>query len=166
MLQTWQLLLLFATGLAAGFVDSIAGGGGLITVPVLLNLGMGPQDALGTNKLQATFGSGSASWHYARGGTVALKDCVPGFLLSFTGAALGSITVQQLDPGLLRRAIPVLLIAVAVYMLVKPGLGSEDLPQPSHGQCRTTGGGSGATRAVGGNGHRLAPSLLRGSPGG
>ena len=59
MIQPWHLPLLFGTGLVAGFVDSIAGGGGLITVPVLLNFGLNPQDALGTNKLQATFGSGS-----------------------------------------------------------------------------------------------------------
>ena len=52
---------LFATGLAAGWVDSIAGGGGLITLPVLLSVGLPPQMALGTNKLQATFGSGSAT---------------------------------------------------------------------------------------------------------
>jgi uncharacterized protein len=132
MLVIWHLIVLFLTGLIAGFVDSIAGGGGLITVPVLLNLGMGPQDALGTNKLQASFGSGSASWHYARGGTVPLKDCIPGFLLSFAGAALGSIAVQQFDPGFLRRAIPVLLIAVAVYMLVKPSLGAADLHPRMH----------------------------------
>ena len=64
----WQLPLLFGVGLVAGFVDSVAGGGGLITIPVLLNLGLGPQQALGTNKLQAAFGSGSASWHYAEAG--------------------------------------------------------------------------------------------------
>ena len=66
MFNLWHLPLLFLTGLVAGFVDSIAGGGGLITVPVLLSFGLDPQQALGTNKLQATFGSGSASWHYAQ----------------------------------------------------------------------------------------------------
>ena len=53
--------ILFLTGLVAGWIDSIAGGGGLITVPVLLSLGMSPAEALGTNKLQATFGSASAT---------------------------------------------------------------------------------------------------------
>lgn len=61
MSSLWQVPLLFGTGLVAGFVDAVAGGGGLITIPVLLNLGLDPQKALGTNKLQATFGSGSAS---------------------------------------------------------------------------------------------------------
>ncbi|HTL15762.1 MAG TPA: TSUP family transporter, partial [Patescibacteria group bacterium] len=77
---TWQLPLLFATGLAAGFVDSIAGGGGLITLPVLLSLGLGPREALATNKLQGTFGSASATAHYVLARTVLLRDCVGGFL--------------------------------------------------------------------------------------
>ncbi|HWH70903.1 MAG TPA: TSUP family transporter [Candidatus Sulfotelmatobacter sp.] len=119
--------LLFGTGLVAGFVDSIAGGGGLITLPVLLSFGMEPQHALGTNKLQASFGSGSATWHYAQGGAVPLKDCTRAFLLTFLGAALGAWAVQQLDPSFLRRAIPILLILVAVYMVFKPRLGAQDL---------------------------------------
>lgn len=121
------LPFLFLTGLAAGFVDSIAGGGGLITIPVLLGVGLDPQHALGTNKLQASFGSGSAAWHYARAGAVATKDCLRGFGFSLAGASAGALTVQQLDPGFLRRAIPVLLIAVAAYMMVRPGLGEKDV---------------------------------------
>jgi uncharacterized protein len=127
MFKLWHLPLLFLTGLVAGFVDAIAGGGGLVTLPVLLSLGLDPRHALGTNKLQATFGSGSASWHYARAGAVPLKDCVRGFVLSLMGAALGALAVQQLDPSFLKRAIPVLLIAVVIYTLLKPRLGAEDL---------------------------------------
>src|SRR6185369_15037202 len=114
-----QFPLLFTTGLAAGFVDSIAGGGGLITVPVLLSFGLGPQAALGTNKLQATFGSGSAAAHYAAAKTVALKDCARGFIYTLIGAALGALTVQRVNPVFLGRAIPVLLILVALYLLLK-----------------------------------------------
>lgn len=126
MIEAWHLPLLFATGLAAGFVDSIAGGGGMITIPVLLSFGLDPQHALGTNKLQASFGSGSASFHYARAGTVPLRDCTRCFVLSLAGAAAGALAVQRLDPDFLRRLIPVLLIVVAVYMLVKPRLGESD----------------------------------------
>ena len=126
-IELWHLPLLFGTGVVAGFVDAIAGGGGLITLPVLLSLGLDPRHALGTNKLQATFGSASASWHYAQSGTLPLKDCTRGFVLSLLGAALGALAVQQLDPSFLRRAIPVLLIAVAAYTLLKPRLGVEDL---------------------------------------
>jgi len=127
MLEPWHLPLIFATGLVAGFVDSIAGGGGLITLPVLLGLGFDPKYALGTNKLQATFGSGSATWHYAKAGTVQLSECKRGFLFSFIGAALGTLLVRQLDPSFLRRCIPVILLAVALYTLFKPNLGDTDI---------------------------------------
>jgi hypothetical protein len=127
MFKLWHLPLLFGTGLVAGFVDAIAGGGGLITLPVLLSFGLDPRHALGTNKLQATFGSGSAAWHYAQARTLALNDCKRGFVLSLLGAALGTLAVQQLDTSFLKRAIPVLLIGVASYTLLKPRLGAEDL---------------------------------------
>ena len=126
MIELWQLPLLFATGLVAGFVDSIAGGGGLIALPVLLSCGLEPRHALGTSKLQSSFGSGSAAWHYAAAGTVDLTDCKRAFLLSMIGAALGTLAVQQLDPSFLKRAIPVLLGAVAIYSLLKPELGAAD----------------------------------------
>src|SRR5438105_1187801 len=124
----WQLVVFFLTGLTAGFVDSIAGGGGLLTLPVLLSLGLEPQHALGTNKLQATCGSGSAAWHYARAGAVAWRDCVRGFLITAFGASLGTLLVQQIHPDVLRRLLPPLLLTVAIYVLLKPKLGTEDHP--------------------------------------
>jgi uncharacterized membrane protein YfcA len=127
MLSSWLLALLFVTGLAAGFVDAIAGGGGLITIPVLLSLGIDPKLALGTNKLQATFGSGSATLHYARAGTVQVNDCLLGFLLSCLGAALGAWAVQRMNTDALKRFIPVLLLAVALYTILQPRLGFEDV---------------------------------------
>jgi uncharacterized membrane protein YfcA len=126
MLHLWLLLLLFGTGFAAGFVDSIAGGGGLITMPVLLSFGFDPRDALGVNKLQATFGSGSATWHYARAGTVPLADCKRGFAITFAAAAAGTWLVQELSADFLKRFIPWLLIAVAIYSLLRPNLGQTD----------------------------------------
>ena len=127
MFGPWQLVVLFASGLAAGFVDSIAGGGGLISLPVLLSFGVDPKRALGTSKLQSTFGAGSAAWHYARAGVVDLKDCRRGFAVTFLAAIGGTLAVQQLDPSFLRRFIPVLLGAVALYTLLKPQLGAEDI---------------------------------------
>lgn len=127
MFEPWQWPLLFLTGMAAGFVDAIAGGGGLITLPVILSFGGDPQQALGTNKLQATFGSASAAWHYGRAGAVNLHDCVRGCLLTFVGAAVGTLGVQQVGPHVLKVAIPLLLLAVAIYTLLRPQLGERDL---------------------------------------
>lgn len=125
--EAWLFPLFFGTGIVAGFVDAIAGGGGLITLPVLLSCGFEPQAALATNKLQATFGSGSAAWHYAEAKTVALADCSRGFLCSAFGAALGALIVQRLGAAFLGRAIPILLLLVATYVLLKPRLGAKDL---------------------------------------
>lgn len=134
-LNPWLLFpLLFCTGLVAGFVDSIAGGGGLITLPVLLSMGLDPPLALSTNKLQSTCGSSSAAFHYTAAKVVRLEDCRRGFVLSALGAAAGTLAVLRLNPSLLGRAIPVLLLAVAVYTLVTPRLGAEDLhPRLSRG---------------------------------
>jgi uncharacterized protein len=121
------LPLLFFTGLLAGLIDSIAGGGGLITIPVLLGVGMPPHVALGTNKLQASFGSGSAMLTFVRSGTVRLSDCRSGILFTAIGAAFGTITVQMIDPALLRHVIPWLLVAIVLYTLLTPRLGYEDI---------------------------------------
>ena len=99
----------------------------MITIPVLMSLGLPPREALGTNKLQASFGSGSASWHYARAGAVSVKECGFGFLISAASAAAGAWLVGQLDPDFLRRAIPVLLLLVAVYMIFNPSLGRQEI---------------------------------------
>ena len=123
--------LLFLTGLVAGFVDSIAGGGGLITVPVLLSFGLPPADALGTNKLQATFGSASATWHYARAGLVKFADCWTGILFTLLGATAGTlvvVTVWRVNDALLKQSIPWLLLAIALYSLFQPRLGLTDRP--------------------------------------
>lgn len=120
------LALLFSAAFIAGLVDAIAGGGGLITVPALLAAGLPPQLALGTNKLQASFGSGSAMLHFIRAGRVNLRECCSGIIWTALGAGLGAWAVQLLDPGLLRRLIPWLLAAIALYTLFTPQLGRDD----------------------------------------
>jgi hypothetical protein len=126
-IRPWLYPLLFLTGLFAGFVDSIAGGGGLITIPVLLNLGLAPPDALGTNKLQATFGSGSATWHYGRAGLIDFRACVNGILFTAIGAGLGTWLLTKMPPDLLQQIIPWLLIAIAGYLLLQPKIGEKDI---------------------------------------
>src|SRR5256885_3579531 len=130
MASFWVYPALFLTGTCAGFVDSIAGGGGLITVPVLLSLGLSPPDVLGTNKLQSSFGSASATFHYSRAGLISWRDCRDGIIATGIGSVAGSFVVQRIDAQYLRQAIPVLLIAIALYLLLRPKVGAaESRPQ-------------------------------------
>lgn len=120
------LPLLFLTGLAAGLVDSVAGGGGLLTVPVLLGTGLPPQLALGTNKLQASFGSLTAAHNYLGRGGLGWRECRCGVAFTFAGAVAGTLAVQRLSAGILERAIPFLLLGILVYTAFTPNLGRID----------------------------------------
>jgi uncharacterized membrane protein YfcA len=115
--------ILFLGGFSAGFVDSIAGGGGLISLPVLLSVGLPPQLALGTNKLQGTFGTLSSSYNYIRSGKVDLNKSVAGIVFTFIGAVIGAWLIQILDTGFIKHIIPLLLMAVFLYTLIFKDLG-------------------------------------------
>jgi uncharacterized protein len=127
MIEWWQIGLLFATGLVAGFVDTLAGGGGLLTLPVLLDVCPDPKFALGTNKLQASFGSTSATFHFARAGALSARDCWRACVLALFGSLAGSILVQQFDSHRLKQFLPLLLLAVAVFVWLRPQLGEKDI---------------------------------------
>ena len=120
------LLILFAGGFMAGFVDSIAGGGGIISVPVLLSVGIPPHFALGTNKFQSSFGSLTASINYFREGLVNPKNILSGILFTAIGAATGTIAIQQFSQSFLQYLIPILLLAVFLIMLFSKDLGTVD----------------------------------------
>jgi uncharacterized membrane protein YfcA len=120
----WFYPILFITGLSAGLVDSIAGGGGLITLPVLLGLGFPPQVALGTNKFQASFGSFTASYHYVRNNVVSIHDAVPGLLFTLLGAALAVYTF--FTPSLGQADSRQKISRMIFYILAGVGLGFYD----------------------------------------
>ena len=80
---------MFGLALVAGFIDSIAGGGGLLTLPGLLWAGVSPAQAIATNKLQSCFGSGSASWQFFKAGEIDLRDFALAVATCGGGAALG-----------------------------------------------------------------------------
>ena len=122
----YVLALLFLAAFLAGFVDSIAGGGALITVPSLLLAGFAPLEMLGTNKLQSIFGSGSATLAYARGGHVDLRSQLPMACMSALGAAIGAMLTTFVPGDVLRALLPVLLVVIALYFLLKPDLGDAD----------------------------------------
>ncbi len=120
------LLLLTAIAGVAGFIDAIAGGGGLLVLPVLLWAGLSPAQALATNKLQAVFGSFSATIHFIRQGMINLRSMIYAILFAFFGAASGTICIQLIHSDVLEKIIPVLLISFALYFLFSPRVGDED----------------------------------------
>ena len=124
-LEWWQYLLLALAGAAAGFIDAIAGGGGLISVPALLWAGLPPQVALGTNKLQSSCGTLLAVAHYTRAGLVEWRSLRLAIVITFIAAAGGAWAVAIMNPAVLRRIVPALLIAVAVYTMLNRKLGER-----------------------------------------
>lgn len=122
----WYYPVLFLTAFFAGLVDSIAGGGGIITLPVMLSLGFPPHIALGTNKFQASFGSFTASYYYVKKDVVALKSCITGIVFTLIGSATGTWAVTQVSSDVLKYIIPFLLVGIIIYSFIKPNLGEED----------------------------------------
>jgi uncharacterized membrane protein YfcA len=118
--------LFFLVGIAAGTIDSIAGGGGLITLPSLLAIGLPPHIALGTNKFQSSFGSFTASYYYYKHGQVDLKESFPGIAYTFIGTVLGTFSVQLISRVFLNYLIPVLLVCIIIYTFFTPKLGDID----------------------------------------
>jgi len=124
MLEPHSALLLAATGLAAGFVDAIAGGGGLLTVPALLWAGLPPPMALGTNKLQSVCGTALAAVSYGRAGLFSWRKLAGGMVIAALAAAAGAGAVLFVPAKALERFIPVLLVGIAAYFWWKPELGT------------------------------------------
>lgn len=119
---THVALLLILAAFCAGFVDSIAGGGALIAFPALLLAGASPVEALATNKLQGTFGAGTAMLAYARAGHVRPQDQLGMAAISAVFGALGALVAHLIPVEVLRVTMPVVLIGVAAFFALKPGL--------------------------------------------
>jgi uncharacterized membrane protein YfcA len=126
MLSPVVLSVLALVGLLAGFVDAIAGGGGLISLPALLSVGLPPVGAIAANKLQGAIGTGIAAATYWRKGFVDLRPMVPAIAATFCGSFLGAFVVQRIDTSKLAVAVPVALIAIAAYFLLAPRLTDAD----------------------------------------
>ena len=126
MIETWVYPALTAVAVLTGFIDAIAGGGGLIMMPALLFCGVPPIQALGTNKLQSMFGTGTALRNFWRSGLVDWRRNRLTVAVVFVGAVIGVLIVQSLDTKLLNLIIPVLLVASAIYILLSPRMTDED----------------------------------------
>ncbi len=119
------LVLLFLAGLSAGFVDAVAGGGGLISIPSLLWAGLTPQMALGTNKMQSTWGTAMAVRKYMKAGLVRWKDVQGAAVVTFVAASIGTWVVTQISNEVLKLIVPWLLLAIAIYVVLSPKLGVQ-----------------------------------------
>jgi uncharacterized membrane protein YfcA len=118
-------LFLLAASFFAGFIDSIAGGGGLIQLPALL-IGLPNSDTaevLGTNKLSSIFGTTTAAALYRKQIKPDPKVLIAMGLPAFLGSAGGAVLASKIPTSSMRPMVLVLLIAVAIYTWFKPDLG-------------------------------------------
>lgn len=114
------IFLLFSIALVAGIVDTIAGGGGLLTIPVLLYIGLPPSIALATNKFQATLGTLTSSIYFLRTKAIDMKEAKWMVVFSFIASIIGALCILQIDSSSLETVIPYLLIIMGMYFLFTP----------------------------------------------
>lgn len=122
----YKIIFLCSAGFLSAFIDSIAGGGGLISVPAYLMVGFPPHYTLGTNKFSASAGSFVSTLRFAKSGKVdsfLLKKLLP---FSFLGATTGVITVLLLDPNILKPLVLFMLLGVGIYSFIAKDVGLED----------------------------------------
>lgn len=120
MIEPWLYVALTAVAVVTGFVDAVAGGGGLIMMPTLLFAGLPPHLALGTNKVQSACGTTMATWRYRRAGLFRIGPNKALIAVVFAGALGGALTIQRIDGRVLGLVVPVLLLAVAAYTVFSP----------------------------------------------
>ncbi|WP_347270108.1 TSUP family transporter [Rhizorhabdus histidinilytica] len=124
-IETYALLTVVA--FIAGFIDAIAGGGGLLTVPAMLSAGVPPIATLATNKLQSSFSSATATFNFSRKGLIDWRTYWPQVVMILILSGLGAWIVQSIKTDVLKLIVPVLLVAVAAYVLLSPRMSDEDV---------------------------------------
>ncbi|RRD57739.1 sulfite exporter TauE/SafE family protein [Comamonadaceae bacterium OH2545_COT-014] len=126
-------LFVSLASLLAGLVDSIVGGGGLVLLPALFATfpGVQPATLLGTNKSASVWGTSMAALQYSRRVQMRWPVLLPAAGAALAGSFAGAWMVTQINPDFLRRLLPVALLAVLVYTLVKKDLGRTHAPRHS-----------------------------------
>jgi uncharacterized membrane protein YfcA len=124
-------LLVVVAAALAGFVDAVVGGGGLVLVPALFSAfpQAAPATLFGTNKAAAVWGTAWATLQYARRVRLDWSLLVPAAVAALAGGVLGAWAVTRVPADALRVALPFVLLAVFVYTLAKPDLGSVHAPR-------------------------------------
>ncbi|MDR2852682.1 MAG: TSUP family transporter [Burkholderiaceae bacterium] len=126
-----ELLLISLASLFAGFVDSIVGGGGLILVPALFAAfpAAAPATLFGTNKSASVWGTAVATVQFSRRVSIPWRVLAPAALTALAGALLGAWSVTRVHGDALRKLLPLILLALLVYTLVRKDLGRQHAPR-------------------------------------
>jgi uncharacterized membrane protein YfcA len=126
-----ELAILTLASMFAGFVDAIGGGGGLVLVPALFGLfpGAAPATLFGTNKAASIWGTGWATLQYAKRVRLPWEALWPAAMAALIGSGLGAWAVTLVEPTHLRKALPIILLAVLVYTLIRKDLGRVHEPR-------------------------------------
>jgi len=123
-LTTTALVLLVLAAFAAGWVDAVVGGGGLVQLPALLLVpGMSPVQALATNKVASILGTGVSAATFYRRVQPGLATAGPMALAALLGAGAGAAVASALPVGVFKPVILVALVAVGVYTVARPQMG-------------------------------------------
>lgn len=133
-LQT--LLIVCPLVFLGGFVDSVAGGGGLITLPAYLMAGLGAHFAMGTNKVVNACGTMIASLRYFKGGKVSVPPALIAGAGALVGSYLGSNLALHIPEDTLKMCMLVALPVVAVVLMFKKDFGKEDGETKTYGTRR------------------------------
>ncbi|MYR08035.1 TSUP family transporter [Gordonia sp. SID5947] len=121
-----DVAVLIAAAAAAGWVDAVVGGGGLVLIPAMLIVfpGLAPATALGTNKLAAVCGTASAAVAYVRRLRIDVGRLVPVFVSALAFSALGAYTASRLPEAVFTPIVLGLLVVVGLFVALNPGFGS------------------------------------------
>lgn len=114
---------------AAGLIDTIAGGGSLITVPALLMLGLPPAFAFGTSKLQSCIGEMNATIHFIRSKKINFKKLAPGFFFVAIGSTVGTLLIQHMNNSTADNIVPWILLCVVIYTYLSPYFSAKNVTQ-------------------------------------
>jgi len=124
--DTLTYVLLTAAGYFGGLVDSIAGGGGLISLPALIAAGVPPHAALAVNKVQSAIGTSVSTYRYLKSGYVYIRLGSIGFIAAFLASYAGAWTVLRVPDSSLHTLIPILIVVVAAITFFRKDFGAKD----------------------------------------
>ena len=146
-ISTLTLVFILVAAFSAGFVDAIAGGGGLIQLPALLISFPDREvaEVAGTNKLGSIFGTSAAALNYRRNIKTDPKLLLAMVLPAFIGSGSGSLLATQISTEQLKVAIVLMLVAVFAYTLARPDLGKVEVLKGAAKRQRTVGAVAGLT---------------------